>query len=55
MYFGRSVEADLEEATRDSKTQAEAGRRQDLALAAWLREPDEQPKFKDPAEMMKGL
>jgi hypothetical protein len=51
MLFGRAVEHDMEEARSESKTDAEAQRRQALSFGSWMRDPNEKPKFKDPADM----
>jgi hypothetical protein len=61
MYFGQAYEADIEDATRDSKSQSQAQRSAQVVVDRWLRDdevdmPREQPEkpakqFRDPAEI----
>lgn len=53
--FGLAVEAAIEKATLKCKTTDEANRKAKRELDKWLREPDEGPKFRDPAAERKAL
>lgn len=53
--FGLAVEGAIEKATAKAKTMEEAKRKGKRELDKWLREPDEGPKFRDPAAERKAL
>ena len=59
MYFGTAFEADIEDATADAKTNAQAERAAQVVRDRWLRDEDDTPQestqapksFRDPAEV----
>ena len=60
-YFGSTIEADLEEYTKDRSTKNPdkpevKKRKREMRLAVWLTEPNEEgkPKFRDPNVELRG-
>lgn len=61
MYFGQAYEADIHDATKDAKNQAQAERSANVVAQRWLRDEDDTPReeieqqpakqFRDPAEL----
>lgn len=62
-YFGVAYENDIQDATKDAKSDSQAERAAQVVQERWLRDQEEpvntppqtsdKPKFRDPAEMFK--
>lgn len=49
MYFGTTVEAEMNAAAEKGKTTKAARQKAQMVLNKWLVEPGDDPKFRDPA------